>query len=155
MVDEKQYITQEKFDDLTKELDQLKTVKRREVAEQLEHARSLGDLSENAEYHEARDEQGKVEDRIAQIEFILKHAEIVSTHHSDVVEIGTVVMIAKKGDKTKREITLVGPEEADMASGKVSYQSPLGQAIMGKKVKEEFVFSTPAGEAAYVVVEIK
>jgi transcription elongation factor GreA len=152
---EKEYLSQEKYDELVKELDHLKTVRRQEVAEELEYARSLGDLSENAEYQEARDEQGKVEDRIAKIESIMKLAVIVAPHHSDVVEVGSVVTVKKVGDTKDRTFTIVGPEETDSAAGKVSYQSPIGQAMLGKKKGDEFTFLAPAGEVTYKVVSIK
>jgi transcription elongation factor GreA len=152
---EKEYLSQEKYDELVKELDHLKTVRRQEVAEELEYARSLGDLSENAEYQEARDEQGKVEDRIAKIESIMKLAVIVAPHHSEVVEVGSVVTVKKVGDTKDRTFTIVGPEETDSAAGKVSYQSPIGQAMLGKKKGDEFTFLAPAGEVTYKVVSIK
>ena len=85
---EKEYLTQEKYDELTKELQELKTTKRREIAERLEYARSLGDLSENAEYHAARSDQGEIESRIELLTDILKRAEIIKHHNSDVVEVG-------------------------------------------------------------------
>lgn len=152
---EKHYVTKEKYDALVNELDFLKTTRRQEVAETLEHARSLGDLSENAEYHEARDEQGKVEDRIAQIETIMKHVEIVKPHHSDSVEVGSTITVKKKGDSTERTFIIVGPEEADSLSGKISYQSPLGQAAMGKKKGESFTVAAPAGDIVYTITAIK
>lgn len=155
MADEKHFISKEKLEQLQQELEQLKTVRRKEIAEELEHARALGDISENAEYQEARDEQAKVEDRVAQIEYIIKHATIVAPHHSDTVEVGTTVVVKKDGDSTTRTFTIVGPEEADTASGRISYQSPLGQAIIGKKKGDSFVFSTPAGEVKYSVVSVE
>lgn len=153
MADEKQYVTKEKLEELKVELEELKTVRRREVAEDLEYARSLGDLSENAEYQEARDQQGKIEDRIAQVEYILKHAVVVAPHHSDKAEVGSTVVVRKKGDKEDKTFIIVGPEE--VGPGRISYQSPLGMGVIGKKKGDEFSFSTPAGEAKYTVVEIK
>jgi transcription elongation factor GreA len=154
MAEEKHFISKEKLDDLHKELEHLKTVRRKEIAEHLEHARALGDISENAEYQEARDEQGKVEDRIAQIEHIIKHAEIVAPHHSDKAEVGSTVIIKKQGETATRTIMIVGPEEADTTVGHISYQSPLGQALLGKGKGEAFSFSTPTGEVKYVVVDV-
>ena len=150
----KEYLSKEKFDQLTKELESLKSEKRKEIADKLEFAKGLGDLSENAEYHEAREAQATLEDRISQIESILSHAEIVSVHHSDVVEVGSVVHIKKKGDKTEKKYTIVGSEEADTASGKISFKSPLGEALLGRKKGEEFTFKTPVGEVKYTVVSI-
>ncbi len=150
----KEYLSKEKFKLLTAELEDLKTVKRKKIAEELEFAKGLGDLSENAEYHEAREAQATLEDRILQLESILANAEIVAKHHSDVVEVGSVVHVKKTGDKAERIYTIVGSEEADTATGKISFKSPIGQALLGKKKGEEFKFKTPAGEAKYTVVSI-
>lgn len=150
-----EYLTQEKYDELVKELDYLKKIKRKEVAESLNYAKSLGDLSENAEYHEARDAQAAVEDRINHIESILKNAKIVSTHSTDSVSVGSVVTVKKEGDDEKKTYTLVGAEEADIASGKISVTSPFGQAIMGTKKGSSFTFNAPKGPIAYKLVDIK
>lgn len=151
-----EYLTQEKFDEFQKELEYLKHVRRKEVAENLEYAKSLGDLSENAEYHEARDTQANIEDRIVRIESIIKQAVIVpSSHDTATVTIGSIVTVEKKGEGVKKTYTLVGSEEANMETGKISMKSPLGAALMGKKKKEEFTFKTPVGSVTYLVVDIK
>lgn len=155
MNETKDYLTQAKYDEFSQELEYLKKTRRKEIAENLEYAKSLGDLSENAEYHEARDMQANIEDRIAKLEAILKSATIISSHDTSVVTVGSVVTVEKEGDKTSRVYTIVGSEEADMAQGKVSMKSPLGQAIIGKRKKETFTFKTPAGAASYKVVDIK
>jgi transcription elongation factor GreA len=149
------YLTQEKYNELVKELDHLKRVRRREVAESLEYAKSLGDLSENAEYHEARDTQAMIEDRINHIESILKSAKIISSHTTDAVAIGSIVTIQKEGTKEDKVYTIVGAEESDIVSGKISVLSPLGQAVMGKKKGETFKFKAPSGEVSYKVISIK
>src|SRR6185295_11877241 len=123
-------ISQEKFEELTKELDELRTTRRREVAEQLEYARSLGDLSENAEYQEAREMQAAVEERIGKLESILKNAKIVRAGKSEAVGMGLTVVVQKLGSDEKHSYTIVGAEEANMLSGKISYHSPLGNALM-------------------------
>ncbi|HEY4510796.1 MAG TPA: transcription elongation factor GreA [Candidatus Paceibacterota bacterium] len=150
-----EYISQEKFEELTKELDELKTVKRREVAAQLEYARSLGDLSENAEYHEARELQAAVEERIGKLESILKNAKIVKAKKTDGVSMGSSVTVQKVGDSETHSYFIVGAEEADMLSGKISYHSPLGAALMGKKKGDEFSFSTPRGTMKYKILKIE
>jgi len=152
---EKEYLSQEKYDELGRELDFLRKDKRKQVAERLEQARSLGDLSENAEYHSARDEQAELESRIEQLKDLLKRAEIIKHKVSDIADVGSVVTLQKKGDKDKIEYTIVGSEESDLSIGKISYQSPLGAAIIGKKKKEEFSFETPKGDVKYIVVSIK
>jgi transcription elongation factor GreA len=148
-----EYLTQEKFDEFTKELAELRSVKRKEVAEALEYAKSLGDLSENAEYHEARNAQATVEDRIAKLELLLKHAIIVSGTHTGIVGVGSVVVVEKDGKKV--EFTIVGSEEADVSANKISIKSPFGQAILGKKKGDSFTFDAPSGKISYKVVDIK
>lgn len=153
MKDEHEYLTASKFEEFKKELEQLKTVRRKEVAENLEYAKGLGDLSENAEYHEARDMQASVEDRIAKLEMILKSATIVSSHNTDAVSVGSVITVKK--DKEEKIFTIVGSEEADMSAGKISVRSPFGGASLGKKKGESFSFKTPSGMMEYTIVDIK
>ena len=148
-------LSQEKFDELTRELDELRTKRRREVAEQLEYARSLGDLSENAEYQQAREMQSAVEERIQKLETILKSAKIVRGERSDSVGMGSVVSVQKVGNGEKHAYTVVGAEEADMLAGKISYHSPLGNALMGKKKGDEFSFHTPKGSARYKILKVE
>lgn len=151
-----EYISQEKLDKLKEELDFLKTDKRRELAENLQKARALGDLSENAEYHAAREEQGYAEDRIKQIEHIIKTASVVDTVKSNgVVQVGSFVEIKKKGDKISKKIEIVGGEESDMVSGKVSYKSPLGSALLGQVVDVQIFVNTPKGEMVYKIVSVE
>lgn len=148
-----EYLTKEKFEEFTKELARLKGPRRKEVAENLEYAKSLGDLAENAEYHEARDVQGSLEDRIAKLEELLKTASIVSGNHTGVVNVGSMVIVEKEGKKFTYSI--VGSEESDVVSNKISIKSPFGQAILGKKKGDEFVFQAPNGELSYKLVDIK
>ncbi|MFA6445890.1 MAG: transcription elongation factor GreA [Candidatus Paceibacterota bacterium] len=151
---EQEYLTKEKHAELTKELETLKTIKRKEVAESLEYAKQLGDLSENAEYHEARELQANIEDRIRKVEAILKSAEIVSFHHSESVQIGTTVTIQKVGDSEQRKFQIVGSEEADMAGGKLSNKSPIGAALLGKKKDDIVKVQAPSGSVSYKIVII-
>jgi transcription elongation factor GreA len=155
MQESKEYLTKEKFDELTTELNQLIKVKRKEIAERLGYARSLGDLAENAEYHEAREEQGHIEDRIAKLESILKSAEIISLQHGGEVEIGSVVIVQKENKKENQTYTMVGSEEADLSSGKISISSPFGQSVLGKRKGQDFSFKTPTGLVKYKVVKVK
>ena len=149
-------MSQEKFDSLSRELEELRTKRRREVAEQLEYARSLGDLSENAEYQQARELQAAVEERIAKLETILKQAKIVREEGgSDNVSMGSKVTVQKEGGDDKHTYTIVGAEEADILSGKISYHSPLGASLMGKKKGEEFTFRTPKGAAKYKILKVE
>jgi transcription elongation factor GreA len=151
----KQYLTQQKYEELQQELHTLIHTKRKEVAEQLEYAKSNGDLSENAEYHEARDNQAKIESRISQIEELLKHAEILKHKKSDVIEAGSNIEIQKAGEKEKKKYILVGSEEADMLSGKLSYDSPLGSALLGKKKGDSVKVDTPKGTIEYKIISVE
>lgn len=153
--DGKEYLTKEKFDLLTKELEELKTKGRKEVAESLEYAKSLGDLSENAEYQEARNAQAEIEERIQKLENILTNVAIVAAHHADSVDVGTVVIVQKEGDQEKMRYQIVGSEEANTKDGKISNRSPLGEAMMGKRKNESFSFKTPKGVKEYKIVDIE
>lgn len=155
MEEEKRYLSQEKYDELEKELQYLKQEKRKEIAENLEYAKSLGDLSENAEYHEAREAQANTEDRIKKLEDVLKNSEIVKERcKTDVVMIGCQVTVQRKGEDEAKTYTIVGSEESDMASGKISHDSPFGQAIMGKKKGDIFSYKSPKGEIEYKIISI-
>ncbi len=152
---EKEYLTKEKYESLSNELENLKTVKRKEIAEQLEYAKSLGDLSENAEYHEAREMQGVVEDRIKKLESVLKNSIIVSSHDTNYVTVGSVVTVVREGEKDQKEYMIVGGEESDIASAKISIHSPFGEAVIGKKKGESFSFEAPSGVIKYKIISIK
>lgn len=152
-----QYLTKEKLQEFKKELDFLKTDKRKQVAENLEYTKKLGDLSENAEYHDARQIQAEVEDRINHLENLLKTAVIVddaSNAKAGMVSIGSLVKIQKNGEKDAKEYTIVGSEEADMTKGKVSNLSPLGSALLGKKKGDTFEVSTPKGKISYTLLSV-
>lgn len=151
---DKDYLSREKYQELVDELNELKTAKRREVAERLDFAKSLGDLSENAEYHAAREEQAEVEDRIAQLENLLKNSQIVAQHHSVAVEVGSTLKVSKAGGGESK-YTIVGSEETDLAAGKISYQSPLGSTLLGRKRGEVVAVQTPKGEIKYTIVNIE
>ena len=149
------YISTEKKKELEAELQELKGPKRKAVIESLEFAKSLGDLSENAEYHQAREEQGRLEERIQKIEALLKDAHVVTRHTTSQVGVGSHVTVKKKGDKESRIFTIVGSEEADTLTGKISNNSPLGEALLGKKEGDHVSISTPKGEVTYTITEIK
>lgn len=148
-------LTQEKFDELKGELEQLISVARKEIAESLEYARSLGDLSENAEYHAARELQAATEERIRRLESIIKSAVIISEKKKGIISFGSKVTIKKKGDKATHVYTIVGSEEADMRDKKISHLSPMGEALMNKKKGDTFTFQTPNGRQEYAVVDIE
>lgn len=150
----KEYLSKEKHEKLKEELEFLTHIRRKEIAEALEAAKSLGDLSENAEYHSAREAQAGVEERITVLEEILKNAIIVGgKHKTDTVGIGSVVTV-RRGKDTKT-YTIVGSEEADIVGGKISNKSPLGEGMMGKCKGDHFTCATPSGELECEIVEIK
>lgn len=156
MNDTQAFLTKEKFEELKTELEHLKTVRRKEVAESLEYARSLGDLSENAEYQEARDMQAAIEERITHLEQVIKEAKIVANDKKgDVIGLGSEVTIRKSKERTDRVYTIVGSEEANIHEHKLSYLSPLGEALMGKAKGDNFEFETPAGPQKYSVLKVK
>lgn len=158
MSTEIQYLSAEKFAELEKELNMLKTERRKEVAEHLEYAKKLGDLSENAEYHAAREEQAEVEDRIIKLEELLKNSSLIKdggTGGKGIITIGATFSLSKEGENRSYVYTIVGSEEADTAHGKISNMSPLGAALLGRRVKDAVKVNTPKGIATYTILEIK
>jgi transcription elongation factor GreA len=148
-------VSQEKFDEMVKELEYLKTVRRTEIAKNLEYARSLGDLSENAEYQEARDLQAATEERIKKLDEMVKNTKILTDgKKKSEVSFNSVVSIKKQGSNETHEYTIVGSEEADMRAKKLSHVSPLGAALMGKKKGESFTFETPSGKQTYTIEKV-
>lgn len=149
-----EYLSAEAREKLKQEVHTLKTAKRQEIAARLEHAKSLGDLSENAEYQEAKEEQTLVEQRIAELEERIRDAvDMVRPVSTDRVVVGSTVRAAVNGREAV--YTIVGSEEADPAAGKVSNESPLGKAFLGKKVGDTVEVKAPAGSMVYTVVEIR
>lgn len=143
-------ITEAGRTELETELEQLKG-RRSEIADKIAEARDYGDLSENAEYDSAREEQGLVETRIAEIEDILMNAEIIKAKSSNKVHLGSTVEL-KNGKKAT--YTIVGPVEADPMNGKISDESPLGIALMGKAVGDKATITTPKGDITYEILSI-
>ena len=150
----KQYLTKDRLQELKDELGVLKNTRRVEVAERLKQAKEYGDLSENSEYAEAREEQATVETRIAELEDLLKDAvTIEKTGGSDTVAVGSTVTV-KRGDRTMT-YTVVGSYEAKPEEGRISDDSPLGQAFMKKKAGDTVEVTTPAGPAKYEILKIE
>lgn len=156
VVDEELIVTKEGLKALQEELEFLKTTRRRQLAERLKEAISYGDLSENSEYEEAKNEQAFVEGRILELEAMIKHAKVVDEkHHSKkVVEIGSKVTIRNLRKKEDFEITIVGATEADPFNGRISNESPIGLAIMGAKVGSRVQVDMPSGRTEYEVVRL-
>jgi transcription elongation factor GreA len=149
-------LSKEKLEKLVSELEIMKNSGRCEIAERLDEAKSYGDLSENAEYHQAREDQGKAESRIQELEYIIKNAEILEKHHSEIVEMGATITIEKKDSTIKQVFDITGKEDADVMNGKIDIDAPLAQAMVGKKIGDSFEFKKPNGEKVfYKVVNIK
>ena len=155
MSEEKEYLSKEKFEELTKELDHLKSVRRKEIAEQLEFAKGLGDLSENAEYHEARQNQAEAEERVAKLEQMIKNVVITEKHKGGIIGIGSTVVIIRSGEKAERRYQIVGSEEANTKEGKISNKSPLGEALMGRSKGDKDSYETPLGVVSCAVVNVE
>lgn len=140
------YLTQEGLDEIKKELDELKLVKRPEVISALKDARAQGDLSENAEYDAARTEQAIVESRIKELEVMLENAVVIQNVNTDVVSIGTKVTLEYVDDEDTEEYSIVGSKEADPFTNKISNESPIAKAIMGLKVGSVVSVDSPNGK---------
>ena len=150
-------MSQQAYDALAEELNQIKTVREQEIAELIKEARGFGDLSENSEYDEAKNEQGKLNSRKREIEEILANAVIIdeSTLPSDTVGIGSVITVTElPGGETLPEFKIVGSQEADAMNRFISEESPFGKAMMGKKEGDEVVVEAPVGAIHYRIEKI-
>ena len=150
-------LTKEGYDKIVEEHEYLTSVRRIEVSEHLKEAKSYGDLSENAEYDAAKEEQRNIEARIAELETILKNVEIVEEEELsfDRVNIGCLVTVQEKKSKKNMVFHMVGSTEANSMTGKISNESPIGSALMGHKKGETVVVLAPVGEITYKIVKIE
>ncbi|MHB9019488.1 MAG: transcription elongation factor GreA [Minisyncoccota bacterium] len=153
----KQYLTKEKLEELKNELNDLKTVKRIEVGEKLKRAKELGDLSENSEYFEAREDQSRVESRIFELEGLLKDVELIKKPHSGssekgIVRVGSTVDVSKSGKKMK--FFIIGSNETNPDEGYISNESPLGKAFLGKKSGDSVSVQVPSGKVEYKILSV-
>ncbi|BAK99755.1 transcription elongation factor GreA [Oscillibacter valericigenes Sjm18-20] len=151
-------MSQARLDELQKELNYLKTTRSDEVAEQIKIARGFGDLSENSEYDEAKNEQGKLYSRIVELEEILQHAVVVDENvaDNDAVTIGCTVTVAdKKGNVLPVSYKIVGSQESDPMNGIISEESPFGKALMGAKEGQTVTVDAPSGSITYIVQKIE
>ena len=146
------YITKEGLAKLRKELDELKNVRRKEIALRIEIAKDMGDLSENAEYHEAKDEQGFIEGRIIELEQMLVNAIVIEHNDTGCVNVGNTVRVSVKGKE--KEYTIVGANEADPLAGRISNESPLGIAFIGKHPGDSVEVKVPSGKMVYHIISI-
>jgi transcription elongation factor GreA len=149
------YLTKQGLQKIKEELEHMKQVTRKEIIERIAAAKELGDLKENAEYAEAKDEQALVESKILELETALKGAVLIEESHGNhsTVSVGSTVIT--QCDGSKFTYTIVGSEEADPLSHKISHESPLGKAFLGKKIGETVIVRVPKGDFAYSIVEIQ
>jgi transcription elongation factor GreA len=147
------YLTKEGLKELQEKLNVLKTVRRREIAEAIHTAKEEGDLSENAEYVSAKEEQQRLEEKIARIEATIKNAKVVARAGTSEVTVGNTVQVKCKGEMT--EYRIVGSDEADPMAYKISNESPVGQALLGKKKGDKVIIPVPNGEKECEIVEIR
>ncbi len=153
MNQKKMLMTEDGLKKLQEELNLLKTVRRKKIAEAIQSAKEQGDLSENAEYVDAKEEQGIVEQRIVELEAMLKNVEVVQKSASTDIEVGkTVTLNTSAGAAT---YTIVGASEANPAQGRISNESPLGHALLGKRVGDEVSVRTPGGNRSVKVVNVE
>ena len=146
-----------RLEELKEELTYLKTVREKEVADQIKEARSFGDLSENSEYDEAKNEQGKLYSRIAELENILANCTVISEEETDtdVVRIGSKITVEDIDMGIEETYQVVGSQEADPMNGRISEESPFGKALLGKAVGEIVIVEAPAGNIEYKVIDIQ
>jgi transcription elongation factor GreA len=148
------YVTPERLKELEVELDDLKTNKRIQVADRLKRAKELGDLSENSEYIEAREEQNQIERKIYALEDMIKNATLIKKPQtsSKTIQIGSTVTLERGG--TLQKFTIVGSSETKPEEGRISNESPLGKALLGKQTQEKITIQAPSGKIEYIIQSI-
>ena len=156
MAEKKVVLTYEGLKKREEELEELKTVRRKEVAEKIKEARGQGDLSENAEYDAAKEEQGEIEARIALLEKMLRNADVIDDEEvsSDIISVGSRVKLYDNEFEEEVEYTIVGSAEADPMENKISNESPVGMGLLGHKTGDNVVIETPDGEISFKVLDI-
>ncbi len=147
-----QYLTKQGMNELQERLHQLKTVRRREIADAIQAAKEQGDLSENAEYSSAKEEQSRIEQEISELEMTLKNAHVVAKRKTDQVSIGSMVLVECNGQE--REYHVVGSNEANPLEGKISNESPMGEALLGAKVGDLVHIPVPSGTKECTIKKI-
>jgi transcription elongation factor GreA len=147
-----QFLTREGLDELSNKLHELKTVRRREIAEAIHAAKEQGDLSENAEYTQAKEEQQRIEEQIAELEMTVKHAQVIQKIKTDEVSLGSTVTL--RCDEREQSYQIVGSNEVDPLKGKISNESPMGRALLGQKQGTKIEIPTPAGSKECEIIKI-
>ncbi|MDE2765291.1 MAG: transcription elongation factor GreA [Chloroflexota bacterium] len=160
MAQEQTYLTTKGLREIEDELDHLRTVRREEVADRIHQSKEIGSMGENAEYEEAMNELAFLEGRIQELDAMVRNAVIIPDHTSakgkkDTVEIGSIVKVEVAGAAKSRVYTIVGSAEASPTDGRISNESPIGQALMGKKAGDEVEFSVPSGKQRLKVLQVR
>ncbi len=153
--DDSEYLSREGFENLQKELDELKNKRRKEIADRIEYAKSLGDISENAEYQSAKENQWENESRIAELEDKLSRAKIISKEAGAEIQLGSFISIKKDKGEEIENYSLVGSEEADPLAGRISYESPTGAALLGREKGQTVEVLTPNGKIRYTIIDVR
>ena len=152
-------MSRERYEDLKKELDYLETDRAKEVAEQIKEARSFGDLSENSEYDEAKNEQGKLYSKIAELKDLVENAEIVDNMEEDTpkdaVTLGSIIVVRDLEEDFEEKYEIVGSQEANPREGRISDDSPVGKALHGHRAGEIITVSAPAGELKFEILSVE
>ncbi len=148
------YLTLEGLKKVKKELDYLINVERKEIAKRIRHAASFGDLSENAAYDEAKDAQGFLEEKIRRLKKVLSQAQVIKKEKSGKVQIGSIVYLKSENNK-KQKFQIVGSEEVDIMKGRISQESLIGSALLGKSKGEKIKIKTPEGKIEYEILEVE
>lgn len=155
MADTKYKMSRERYEEIQKELDYLQTVREKEVSELIKEARSYGDLSENSEYDEAKTEQGKLYSKIAEYKNLLENAEIVEkTSRAGVIGIGSKVLVLDVELGEEAEYQIVGSQEANPVTGRISDDSPFGRGLIGHKIGETVIVEAPAGDLQFEILNV-
>jgi transcription elongation factor GreA len=150
-----QYLSQDKYTALEQELRELKEHKIPAIAKRIDDAKQMGDLSENAEYHSAREDMSWAQTRLMEVQRILDNSELISksAQHFGTIGIGSTIVVNTNG--VKKEFTIVGPQEASPLTGKISNESPLGSAFLGKKIGDKVSIDVPAGKQEFQILEVR
>ena len=150
-------MSQERFEELQKELEYLQTVREKEVAELIKEARSYGDLSENSEYDEAKNEQGRLYSRMAEVEEILANCVVIEEEEAegDYIRMGSTVTVYDKEFEEEQTFRITGSQEADPMNGLISEESPFGKALMGRVEGDEIVVDAPSGSVEYKILKVE
>ena len=149
------YLTPEGLEKLKKELNYLKTVKRKEIAESIKYAASFGDRSENFAYQQAKEDQSFLERRILELENIIRNVKVIKKEKTGKVQIGSMVTIVSLDNKKTEKFQIVGPEEVDLKEGRISFESPLGKALLGEYIGVKIKVETLEGKIQYKILKIE